>query len=161
MRKLLIFFLLSIASKSYADGPTFTGNMNVSPGSEETYYITWGSWDMTYQSYANVSWNVTSFIPKQKLTVPQGATHFKLVSGGAAIDFATGQYIADLKESAMLPWDMNATGVINLVSNVTANSTHSLFLVFGIQFYQEFNGDMYPLLDSTSNALSMIKVSSL
>jgi hypothetical protein len=36
-----------------------------------------------------------------------------------------------------------------------------LFLVLGIQFFQEINGNMYPLLDNTSNALTIIKEDSL
>jgi hypothetical protein len=108
-----------------------------------------------------LSASIPSFVPKQKLTAPEGTTHFKLVSGGAAVDFASGAYAANLVESPMFAWDMNATGIINLVCNVTANSPHPLFLVLGIQFFQEINGNMYPLLDNTSNALTIIKEDSL
>ena len=49
--------------------------------------------------------------------------------------------------------------VINLNNNVTANSTHPLFLVLGVEFYQDVNGVKYPLKNGAYNALSIVKVS--
>ncbi len=59
----------------------------------------------------------------------------------------------------MLAWDGTATAVINLNNSVTANSTHPLFLVLGIEFYQDVNGVKYPLKNGAFNALSIVKVS--
>jgi hypothetical protein len=58
----------------------------------------------------------------------------------------------------MLAWDGTATAVINLNNSVTANSTHPLFLVLGIEFYQDVNVK-YPLKNGAFNALSIVKVS--
>jgi len=43
-------------------------------------------------------------------------------------------------------------------NNVTANSTHPLFLLLGIQFYQQVNGINYPLKNGSFNALKLVKV---
>jgi hypothetical protein len=69
--------------------------------------------------------------------------------------------VVDTKATAVLPWDNNATAVINLANAVTANSTHPLFLALGIEFYQQVNGQMYPLKNGAFNALSLVKVSGL
>jgi hypothetical protein len=52
-----------------------------------------------------------------------------------------------------------ATAAISLTNALTANSTHSLFLVLGIQFYQEVNGVQYSLRNGAFNALSIVKAS--
>jgi hypothetical protein len=62
---------------------------------------------------------------------------------------------------SVLPWDATATAVINLANTVTANSTKPLFLALGIEFYQEVNGQMYPLKNGAYNALALVKVSGL
>ena len=87
-----------------------------------------------------------------------GTTHFKVVSAGAEIDFENETYVMDAQAGAITPWDSTATVVLNLSNTVTANSTHPLFLVLGIEFYQEVNGQMYPLKNGTFNPLSLVKV---
>jgi len=61
----------------------------------------------------------------------------------------------------VLPWDFAETAVIDLANNVTANSTHPLFLAFGIEFYQDVNGVKYPLKNGAYNALALVKVAGL
>jgi hypothetical protein len=108
-----------------------------------------------------LSAEIASFVPKQILAAPEGTSHIKLVTGGAAVDFASGAYVSEGQESAMLPWNLAPTGVINLVSQVTPGSTHVLFVVVGVQFFQEINGIMYELGAPTSNGLAIIKMNSL
>lgn len=48
---------------------------------------------------------------------------------------------------------------MNVVHTLTANSTHPLFFVLGIQFFQDVNGVKYPLKNGAFNALSIVKVS--
>jgi hypothetical protein len=81
-----------------------------------------------------------------------------IISGGAAIDFENEVSEVATSETAILPWDATATAVINLSNAVTANSTHPLFLALGVEFYQQVNGQMYPLKNGAFNALSLVKV---
>lgn len=105
--------------------------------------------------------NIPAFVPINMLAAPGGSTHFKIVSAGAEVDFENEIFVIDTQATAVLPWDSAATAVINLVNTVTANSTHPLFLALGIEFYQEVNGQMYPLKNGAFNPLSLVKVSGL
>ncbi len=102
---------------------------------------------------------IASFVPASMIAAPGGTTHFKIVSSGMEVDFENETFIADTKVSNVLAWDATATAVINLNNAVTANSTHPLFLVLGIEFYQDVNGVKYPLKNGAFNALTIIKVS--
>ena len=101
---------------------------------------------------------VPAFIPLNMIAAPGGATHFKLNSAGAEIDFENETFVVDANSSAILPIDVNPTAVINLATAVTAASTHPLFLVFGIEFYQQVNGNFYSLRNGAFNALSLVAV---
>lgn len=105
--------------------------------------------------------SIPSFVPLNMLAAPGGATHFKLVSAGAEIDFENETFVMDSQSSAILPWDATATAVVNLSNAVTANSTKPLFLALGIEFYQEVNAQMYPLKNGAYNPLALVEVSGL
>jgi hypothetical protein len=106
-----------------------------------------------------LSTSIPSFVPSNMIAAPGGATHFKIVSAGAEIDFEAETFIMDSSESGILPWDTTATAVLTLDNTVTANSTKPLFLALGIVFYQEVNSQMYPLKNGAYNPLALVKVS--
>ena len=99
-----------------------------------------------------------AFVPVNMVSAPTGSTHFKLVSGGAAVDFNQQQYVAGTSSTAALPWNSTPTASITLSNTVTAASTHPLFVVLGVEFYQEVNGGMYPLKNGAFNPLVIVKV---
>lgn len=103
--------------------------------------------------------DIPVFIPANDLVAPAGVTHFKMVSAAAEIDFEAETYTEANSSTAILPWDANPTVAINLANTVTPNSTHPLFLLLGIQFFQQVNGINYPLKNGAYNALSLVKVS--
>lgn len=100
------------------------------------------------------------FIPANMIAAPSGTTHYKIISGGAEIDFEAETYVVDTSETAILPWNGTATAPINQVNTVTPESTKPLFLVLGVEFFQEINGQMYPLKNGAFNPLSIAKVDS-
>jgi hypothetical protein len=102
--------------------------------------------------------NIPAFVPANMVAAPSGTTHYRIVSAGAEVDFENNSFTVDAKNTAILPWDNVATAVINLANAVTVNSTHPLFLVLGIEFYQQVNGTQYPLKNGTYNALAIVKV---
>ena len=108
-----------------------------------------------------LSVDIPSFIPLNMLVAPSGSTHFKIISGGAEINFEEESYVIENTETAILPWNSVPTAVINHVNTVTANSTKPLFLALGVEFYQEVNGQMYPLKNGAYNPLSLVEVSGL
>jgi hypothetical protein len=101
---------------------------------------------------------VPSFIPINMIASPSGATHYKMIFAGAEIDFENESYVSNENNSGNLPLSNAASLVLNLSSTVTANSVHPLFIVFGIEFYQEVNGTMYSLKNGAFNALQVVKV---
>ena len=103
--------------------------------------------------------NLPAFIPLNMIATPSGATHFQLNTAGAEIDFETGVFTVEANNTGILPWDNTATAALNVTNTVTANSTHPLFLLLGIEFYQQVNGAMYPLKNGAFNALSLVKIS--
>jgi hypothetical protein len=102
--------------------------------------------------------NIPAFVPLNMVSAPIGTTHFKLVSAGLEIDFEKETYVVDTKETVVMAWDRNPTAVINMVNQVTAASTHPLFLALGIAYYQEMNGVQYELKSGIYNALAFIKI---
>ncbi len=104
---------------------------------------------------------LASFIPTNMIAAPSGTTHYKIISGGAEIDFEAESFIEMHSETAILPWDVTPTVVINHTNTVTPNSTKPLFLALGIEFYQHVNGQMYPLKNGSYNPLALVSVSGL
>jgi hypothetical protein len=101
---------------------------------------------------------VPPFSPLNMIGVPTGTTHFKIVSAGAEVDFESDFSRTDVQESAILPLDNLLTANLVLTNNLAAASTFPLFLILGIQFYQEVNGTMYPLKNGAFNALNLVQV---
>jgi hypothetical protein len=106
----------------------------------------------------NVSISVPPFVPLSAIIVPQGATHFALLAGAAAIDFAAQTFESATTQSAPVAWDTNATAQITLSLALPPGSTLPVFVALGIQFYQQVNGSQYPLTDKSFNALSLVTV---
>ena len=102
--------------------------------------------------------SLAPFIPANMVAAPSGTTHFKIESAGAEVDFENETFVIDANDTAIIAWDNTATAAITLTNTVTANSTSPLFLVMGIEFYQEVNGQMYPLKNGVFNPLAIVKV---
>jgi hypothetical protein len=105
--------------------------------------------------------DLDSFIPANMIAAPTGTTHFKIISAGAEVDFEAETFVEAHSETAILPWDAVATVAINQVNAVTPASTKPLFLALGVEFYQEVNGQMYPLKNGAYNPLALVQVSGL
>jgi hypothetical protein len=101
---------------------------------------------------------VPSFIPINMIAAPSGTTHFKIISAGAEIDFEEETFVVENSETGILPWDAAASMVVNQTNIVTPASTKPLFLALGIEFFQEVNGQMYPLKNGAYNPLALVKV---
>jgi hypothetical protein len=82
-------------------------------------------------------------------------------TGSASIDFEAGVYESIQSSTDAIPVDGAATAASTLQNAVTANSTHPLFLLLGIEFYQVVNGASYTLKNGAFNALSLVKVSGI
>jgi hypothetical protein len=104
---------------------------------------------------------IPAYVPINMIAAPGGATHYKIISAGVEIDFEQETFVTDSSESAIIAWDGTATTSLTLTNNVTAASTKPLFLVLGVEFYQEVNGVKYSLKNGAYKALSLVKVSGM
>ena len=105
--------------------------------------------------------DVPSFIPTNMVAAPSGTSHYKIISAAAEIDFEAETFVVANSETAILPWDAVATVAVNHVNQVTAASTKPLFLVLGVEFFQQINGQMYALKNGAFNPLAVVQVSGL
>jgi hypothetical protein len=101
---------------------------------------------------------IPSFVPANMIAAPSGATHFKIESAGAEIDFENEKYYTESSETSIMALDGTATAPITLTNTINANSSHPLFLVLGIEFFQEVNGQMYSLKNGLFNCLTLVNV---
>ena len=105
--------------------------------------------------------DIAPFIPANMIAAPSGTTHFKIISAGSEVDFEAETFVEAHSETAILPWDNVETVAISQENAVTAASTKPLFLALGVEFYQEVNGQMYPLKNGSYNPLALVTVSGL
>lgn len=107
----------------------------------------------------DVTVDLASFSPKVRIAAPKGTTHFKISMGASELDFVEETSVFESAETAVLPYNKAATAAINLAVSLTANSTLPVMQVLGVEFYQEVNGEMYPLKNGAYNALAIIDTS--
>ena len=105
--------------------------------------------------------NVPTFTPKIGIDAPAGATHCRLFTAAAEIDFEADKFTKEVNESALIPWNGTDFPAFTLSHQLPAASTHPLFMLLGIRFYQMVNGTAHPMQTADHNALSIVKVSGL
>ena len=108
-----------------------------------------------------LSVTIPSFIPKKMIVAPSGSTHYKIISAGAEIDFAMGNNVVDFQNSNILPIDKNPTALLTLENTVTANSAYPLFLVLGVEYYLQVNGNMHLMNSGAFNALAIVEANKI
>ncbi len=108
----------------------------------------------------NHTFEVQPFVPQNMIAAPVGTTHYKLVTAGLEVDFEANTYTLVPSATEVLPWDNAETALISQTNTVIVNSTKPLFLVVGVEYYQEINGAFYPLKNGSYNSLKILKVDS-
>lgn len=140
------------------------GDMNTLQGFEFNVNGKLGSTLFTPYSTAldratgDVDMSIAPFAPTVRIAAPGGTTHFKVVMGAAELDFPNETSTFESDETAILPYNGANTAAIDLTVVLSANSTLPILQVVGIEFYQEVNGQMYPLKNGAFNALSVAQV---
>ena len=137
------------------------GNMNLLSGFEFNINGKLGSTlftDLT-TAFDRVTGEATlamdSFSPTISIAAPGGATHFKIVTGATALDFINEASVFESDETVITPYISANTSAINLTASLAANTTFPVIQVVGVEFYQEVNGEQYPLKNGSFNALSV------
>lgn len=102
--------------------------------------------------------SIPPFIPVNMIGAPAGATHFKIMTAVALVDFTGETFEASTLNSAVLPINSVLTAEFNAEYNLTAESTFPFFFALGIEFYQAVNGVNYLLKNGAFNAASLARV---
>lgn len=102
--------------------------------------------------------NIPAFVPGISVAWPNGATHLKLISGAAAVDFEDGTFDSDIASTSTIEIGSQLEAANTLSMSLPAATTLPIFVVFGVEFYQEVNGEMYPLKNGAFNALAIVNV---
>jgi hypothetical protein len=100
--------------------------------------------------------SIPQFVPSNSIVGPSGATHFKIVSAGAEIDFDGEIFIVATSSSNEIALNNQIQAPVDLVNNITPNTGEDLFMVLGIEFMQQVNGIMYPLKNGSYNPLAIV-----
>lgn len=103
--------------------------------------------------------NIDPFIPAESLVSPSGSTHYRIVTAAMDVNFESAAYSSETNETPVHPIDTELTQPLQLSNNLNPDSTNPLFLVLGINFYQEVNGSFYEMKNGSHNALQIVKVS--
>jgi hypothetical protein len=101
---------------------------------------------------------VPAFVPVNEVEAPAGATHLRINAAAVAVDFLTGTYSYAGAESTAIELAGATTAPLTLTANLGANPVGALFLVMGIEFFQEVNHVPYALNNGAFNALTIVKV---
>ena len=104
----------------------------------------------------SVSIDLIDFVPSNVIAAPSGATHMKLVAGVGEVNFETESFKFAQDATGELAIDQNLIPAISLEPAVTANTPDDVFLVLGIEFMQQVNGEMYPLKNGSYNPLAIV-----
>lgn len=100
--------------------------------------------------------NVLSFVPKETVQIPSGATFMKLSMGVVELDFPDTTIVSSEVASSRCECTATATDDFRLSAKFTAGSEHAVMVALGISFYEQLGAEsklMYPA------ALSIINVS--
>lgn len=105
--------------------------------------------------------SIPALVPRKALAIPGGATHYRIRSGAAWVDFESGEgalvQAASAYESIYEP---DVAGY-DLTMQLPVASPHPLFLVVNLEFVQESNGVKYPIQNGAFNACTIVDVSGM
>jgi len=100
---------------------------------------------------------ILDLIPIKKLDIPEGATHVSFTAGFVNLDFSNGDKDVQISPSVTVPINLTASNVTLTPPAPAIGTGNALYLLL-VGFYQEMNGQQYPLNNGAHNALSMIEV---
>ena len=103
---------------------------------------------------------INSFNP-WSMVRPAAATHFKIISVAAEIDFSNDHFKNAGYESDALPLNNATTVEIKIVHQLTVKSKLPIFLLLGVRYFIENGSNYDPVAGSDFNALRIVAVSTV
>ena len=98
---------------------------------------------------------ISSFNPRLHLGIPQGATHVSFSIGVSTLAFDTEVYETTYSTRANFSIGSGLQDFV-LTPEVMPTATGNTLFYFLIEFFQEINGEQYPLLNNAHNVLYLM-----
>lgn len=102
--------------------------------------------------------DIAEFVPNEAIDAPRGTTHIQLSAGLSSLNFTARSFEEGHILSPVMPYDNQTQAAFTLSATIGAASTLPVIGVVGVSFFQEVNGQMYPLRNGVFNALSIVTV---
>jgi hypothetical protein len=106
-----------------------------------------------------VTVSILPFIPANVITAPNNTTYFTITAGVAAVDFQAGEFVADTKKTSHLPFNSLPTDENKIELIIKATGTLPIFIVLGIEFYEEIDGVQQMVGKGDYNSLALVAIS--
>ncbi len=100
---------------------------------------------------------IANFIPANRLSIPEGATHVSFYGAMLNLDLATQAKDLQLSNVVNLPINNVETTVVLTPAAVSAG-TGQQYNLLKVAFFQEINGLQYPLRNGAFNALQLLDI---
>ncbi|MDR6301819.1 hypothetical protein [Mesonia maritima] len=101
---------------------------------------------------------ISSYQAAVRIAAPGGTTHYRLSLAGVELDFEESSFNFGMEQTTILPHSTTAQAASTLTAALTTDSTLPVVGVLGVEFFQEVNGEMYPLKNGAFNCLAITLV---
>lgn len=98
------------------------------------------------------------FVAHKKKVFPKEATHFRIISGGAAVDFVRSHYDRDIKVSKLLPLRKKTPCLLCFEHQVKMKPGEVVVQVLGIEFYKLVNENEVLLKGSVLQVVEAVRL---
>ncbi|HEX8429299.1 hypothetical protein [Hymenobacter sp.] len=130
-------------------------NFNVGAGISQSLFFGYA----VSHANADVTLNISGINPQTDITAPQGATHYEVVFGAAALNFEAKTYTSGAVAAPLgvqaLAGPVVAAQAVTATLSAAPTVEETVIAVLGINFYQQLNGKYYPLNNNGSNPLAI------
>ncbi|MGB2087461.1 MAG: hypothetical protein ACPHVL_02385 [Psychroflexus salarius] len=106
---------------------------------------------------STATFNATDFVSANDVALPEGCTHFSLRVACSLIDFEAFTFITKISDAENFALSMTPSTVTIAPTEVPSGDGF-LFHFVMIEFFQERNGEQYPLKNNAFNCLNLLEV---
>ena len=116
-------------------------------------------YDVSVSAAGLVTVTIASLTPRVELAAPAGATHYGLELGVAVVDFEA-MKARSVPASEPAPAVLDGVPVAGVTLTADAGGapkpTEIVVVAFGVRFYQQLNGQLYPLQNEAAHPLAVV-----
>lgn len=105
-----------------------------------------------------VTVDIPAYVPRIMIEGATGCTHYRFSLAAAAVDFDNEQYEYESFTTPELNWDHDPVAPASLSVSLPANTTQTVLVSVGIEFFQRMNDKYYVLKSGEHNASTIVVV---